>query len=199
MVLVLDAAADHSDTNGDFGAAIDYLVRASEIVDRMGDAKLVVHIQKHLATAFERVADWDASIRCYERALKSVDPGDEEGYNVTLAHLAGMYLDSLGDAVRAEPLYRRLLAFWAARPNSDGDVALMKRCLGTCLMLRKDWIGAETLLREAIPTFDRLGNTVLQGDAWKYLAACLKAQGRAEEAERATADWHRLIPPGLAV
>ncbi len=64
-------------------------------------------------------------------------------------------------------------------------------------MLRGQWAEAEAWFMLAIPTFHRLGQTIREGEAWKHLAESLSAQNRPDEAQKATDEWHRLIPPGL--
>jgi uncharacterized protein HemY len=100
------------------------------------------------------------------------------------------------DVDRAEPLYRQLLDRWSERPDGEGHVAVMYRCLGTCALFRGDSETAESLLRQAIPYFKHSGQSTREAEAWRYLADCLAAQGKLEEAAIAKAQGSQLIPLG---
>ncbi len=111
MALIIDAAAEHAATMGDFDAAMGLYTRATEMAGESGNRGLVVQTLRNLAGAYGQRCDWAGATACYEQALQATDPADEETYHVTLAYLAGMHLDGKQDVDQAEPLYRQLLEF----------------------------------------------------------------------------------------
>jgi len=191
--IVFDAAGEHACTTGQYKIAVEYLNRAADAAEQLGDVGVLTQSLLTLADAHQMQRNYDCAVRAYDRALKAHHTFD--GYHITLANLAGMYLDDVGDVDQAEPLYQQLLEAWTGRPNSEGHVAVMHRCLGTCAMMRGEFAKAEPLLRQSIPFFKESGQTIREVGAWRYLAECLTALGRCEEASAAFDECRRLTSP----
>jgi tetratricopeptide (TPR) repeat protein len=194
LAIVLESAGEHALLSADYQAAIGYLRRSVETAEVLGDRGQRISSLIKLAEAHERSGEWDQAVECFEQALD--EEQSFEDFHFTLAHLAGMYLDNMKQVDKAEPLYHRMLEAWSNHPNGEGHVAVMRRCLGTCALMRGDFEAAEGLIRLAIPVFESTGQTFREGEAWRYLAQCLAALGRNQEAELASATAERLSPAG---
>ena len=182
--LLLSSCAAVAATQGRLADALDFSLKATEEFRKTDDTHMRTENLRMNSHYREVMGDFEGAIRELE-AIYEFLPKDTSGYYINMAHLAGTLLDGLGDPDRAEPLYLEMLRFWDTQPYASGHIAVIKRSLGRCAMLRGNFDLAESLTRDAIQTFYELGEKVREAQSWSALSECLEKHGKTNEAAAA--------------
>ncbi|MGH8523344.1 MAG: tetratricopeptide repeat protein, partial [Gammaproteobacteria bacterium] len=127
-------------------------------------------------------ADYPAAIATFRESLElhctlsaeSVDVAVDLNWLSDVEQLSG-------DLAAAERDYREALRVARAVDYAEG-VAYITGNLASLAPDRKDWPGAETLAREALPLSEDLGRQELIAEDCRHLAKALVRQGKPAEA-----------------
>ena len=190
------AAGDHQSAGWESYRAgwVHYLRRQADAVLACAD-RAVAHWQTAQAGSRERAfairlrglghflkADYAAAITAYREGLDlhRTLAIESEDVTTTLNSLANAE-DRSGDPAAAERDYREALRV-ARTVNFAEGVATSTCNLPALALSRKDWPGAETLAREALPLSKKLGRQELIAHGCHNLAKALLRQGKSAEA-----------------
>jgi len=150
----------------------------------------------------ELTEDYAAAIAAYREAVELWRSLGQETVDVAIGlnDLANAEKNS-GDLKAAECDYREALRIARAIDYAEG-VATYTGNLAALALDRKDWPGAETLAREALPLSEKLGRLELIAFDCRRLAKALVRQEKKEEAlphaQRAVVICENLGSPNLA-
>jgi tetratricopeptide (TPR) repeat protein len=126
--------------------------------------------------------DYPAAIAAFREALDLFRTLSTERADVATALINLAEAEQLsGDLAAAERDYREALQ--VARAISDAEaVAICTGNLARVALDQKDWPGAETLAREALPLSEKVGRQELIANNCRRLAEALERQGKPAEA-----------------
>jgi tetratricopeptide (TPR) repeat protein len=168
------------------GQADDVLACADRATGHWQTAQVGAHERacaKHLrGLGYQVKEDYPAAITALRESLDLYRTlaATSDDVSIVLSDLA-VAEKKAGDLVAAERDYREALHVARAAGFAVG-VAVCTANLASLALARKDWPGAETLVRESLPVAEKLGYQQVIAHDCHCLATALVRQGRPEEA-----------------
>ncbi len=163
--------------------AIGALREARDVVERVGDLRLLSVVENNLGVAYRAVGDLDSARSAIERSLvltRELGDRAEEGRSLgTLAVIVG----AQGDSDAELSLHQQATAI--ARESGDAETEALER-LNLCRLHRDrgNPAGAVAECRRAAEIARRAGVASTEADASASLSLVLRELGRTEEGHR---------------
>ncbi len=168
---------------GKLKEATDYLISSIEILERIGDKKILATVYNNLGVILWNKGDLSLSL---EYQIKNLRISEEIGDPIkifTCYNNIGLIYESMGDRKRAKNYYEKALNICERIKHSSG-IAHSLCNIGTCYLSMGNFGLAERYIKRAIELWENLGVQEWLILALIYLSSARIKGNKLEEAEK---------------